>query len=58
MLDGMNTRLEEGEEKISDLEDRGMESNQAVHMRGKRLCRVRIDLWNSTTPPNIITFAL
>ena len=35
MLDGMNSRMEEAEERISDLEDRVMETNQAKQNREK-----------------------
>ena len=34
-FDGMNNRIEEGKEKMSDLEDRVMESNQAEQKRKK-----------------------
>ena len=36
MLDGMNSRLEEAEEGIRDLEERVMESNQAEQEREKK----------------------
>ena len=35
-LDGINSRLEEAEEWIGDLEDRVMESNQAEQVRKKK----------------------
>ena len=35
-LDGMNSRLEEAEESIKDLEDRVMETNQAEPKREKQ----------------------
>ena len=34
-FDGINSRLEEAEEGIGDLEDRVMESNQHEQKRGK-----------------------
>lgn len=37
MLDGMNSKLEEAEEWINDLEYRVMESNQAEQKREKRI---------------------
>ena len=58
MLDGMNSRLEEAEERINDLRDRVMESNQSEQKREKKLCNMRTDLGNSVTPSNIITFVL
>ena len=57
-LDGINSRLEEGEELIRDLEDKVMESNKTEQVRGKKLCKMRIDLENSVTPSSIVTFAL
>ena len=36
MLDGMNSRMEEAEEQLGDLEDRVMESNQAELKREKK----------------------
>ena len=35
-LDRINSRLEETEEQISDLEDRVMKSNQAAYVREKK----------------------
>ena len=35
-LSGINSRLEEVEDWISDLEDRAMESNQSQQMREKK----------------------
>jgi len=52
----MNSRIEEAEEQISDLEDRVMENNQAEQK--KELCKTRIDLGNSVIPSNVITFVL
>lgn len=54
MLDAMNSRMEEAEEWISDLQDKIMESNEA-EQREEELCNnMRIDLWNSVTLLNII----
>ena len=36
-IDGMNNRLEQVEEWISDLEDKTMESNEAEQMRERRI---------------------
>lgn len=55
-LDGINSRLEEVEEQITNLEDRVMETNQAEQAR-KKVCKMRVDLWNTVTMSNIITFA-
>ena len=56
-----NCRLEEAEEQINGLEDTVMESNQAEEKRvrkKKALHKTRIDLGNSVTPSNVITFTL
>ena len=37
--DGINSRLEEAEEPINDLEDRVMEGNQAEQIRGKKYAK-------------------
>ena len=37
MLDAMNSRLEEAEGQINDLEGRAMESNQVEQKREKRI---------------------
>ncbi|VFV37947.1 Hypothetical predicted protein [Lynx pardinus] len=36
-LDGISSRLQKIEGQINDLEDRGMASNQAEQVRGKRI---------------------
>lgn len=53
-LDGMSNSLEE-HKQTNNLEDRAMESNQAEK---KELHKTRIDLENSMTPSNIVTFIL
>ena len=58
MLDGINYSLGEAEEQINDLENRVMESNQAEQKRKKNYAKTIIDLRNSVTPSNVITFAL
>jgi len=55
-LDAMNSRMEESEEQISDLEDKVMENNEAEQK--KELCKMRIDLRNLVTPSDIIAFIL
>ena len=37
--DGINSRLEDAEEPINDLEDRVMEGNQAKQIRGKKYAK-------------------
>ena len=49
-LDRINSKLEEAEKQINDLEDRVMEINQAEQVREKELCKTRIDLENSVAP--------
>ena len=39
MFDGMNSRMEEAEEQVSDLEDSVMESNQAEQDREKNYAK-------------------
>ena len=56
MPNGMNSRVEEAEEQISDLEDKVMESYQAEQKRIKRIMQNGIDLGNPVTPSNIVTF--
>ena len=56
-LEGINSGLEEEEEWFSDLADRVVESKQAEQVRGKKLCKIRINLGNSMTPSRVITFA-
>ena len=46
-LDAMNSRLEEAEEWISNLEDKVMKSSEAEQKR--ELCNTRIDRGNSVT---------
>lgn len=53
-LEAMNSRLEEAEKQINDLEDKVMESNDAE--RKEKLCKKRTDLGNSVTPSNVVTF--
>ena len=43
IIDGINSRLQEAEEHISDVEDRIKESNQAEQVRDK-YCMMRIDI--------------
>ena len=57
-LDEINSRLEEAEEQISNLEYRVMESNQPEWRRGKKLCKRRTDLENSVTPSSVMIFTL
>jgi len=57
-LDGMNSRLEEAEEWISDLEDRLVGSNQAEQVREKKIMENENDVGNSVTPSSVITFSL
>ena len=55
----MNGMMEEAEEQISDLEDRVRESNpDEQNKRKKELHKMRIDLENSVSPSNIITYRL
>ena len=58
MLDGMNSRMEEAEEQINDLENTVLESNQAEQKKKKGLCKTRTDLGNLVTLSNIKTFIL
>jgi len=46
---GINSKQEEVEERISHLEDRVMESNQAEQMRGGKIRKMKIDPGNSAT---------
>lgn len=48
-MDGINSKLQEGEETIRDLKDRVMESNQNEQVRNK-YCIRRTDMENSVTP--------
>lgn len=58
MHDGMNSRMEEAEEQINDLENTVLESNQVEQKKKKELCKTRTDLGNSVTLSNIKTFIL
>ena len=53
-IDGIQTRLEEAEEQISDLENSVMESNQAEEVRGIE-SKMTVDLGNSAIPSSLIT---
>ena len=53
-LDVMTTRMKEVEEWISDIEDKIMENDEAEQRR--ELWNMRLDLGNSVTPSNLITF--
>ena len=55
-LDTVNSRLVEAEEWISNLEDKIMENNEAEQKR--EILRNTIDVGNSVTPSNVITFLL
>ena len=57
-LDGMNRGLEEAEELINDPEDRVKKVIKLNKREKKELWKMRIDLGNSVTPSNIITFIL
>ena len=57
-MDGMNSRLEEAEEQINDLEARVVESNEAEQKREKELCKMGIHLGKSLTPLNVVMFIL
>ena len=48
--------MKEVEEWISDIEDKIMENDEAEQRR--ELWNMRLDLGNSVTPSNIITFVL
>ena len=57
MSDGMNGRLEEGEECINDLEDRVMASNYAEQKRERNYARLRefsdtsnVRIWHYRSP--------
>ena len=50
------TRVEEGEEQISHIEDRIRENNEAEQKRERRQRIMGIDLGNSVIPSNIIAF--
>jgi len=58
MLDTMNTRLEESEEQINDPEDKVIENNEAEQREKEELCKTKIDLGDTVTSSNIITFVL
>ena len=51
----INSKLEEAEEQINDLEDRVMESSEAEEDK-EELSNARIDLRHSVTPSNVRTF--
>ena len=51
----MNSKLEEAEEQINDLEDRVMESSEAEEDK-EELSNARIDLRHSVSPSNVKTF--
>ena len=52
----MITRMEEADERISDIEYRKMENNEAEQKRERKLWITRVDLGNSVTQSNIIIF--
>ena len=51
----MNSKLEEAEEQINDLEDKVMESSEAEEDKDE-LSNARIDLRHSVTLSNVKTF--
>ena len=51
----MNSKLEEAEEQINDLEDKVMINNEGEEDK-EELSNARIDLRNSVTPSNVKTF--
>ena len=56
-LEGINSRLEDAEEQISDLEDRVMESNQAEQQKGKGIKKEN-QLRNLATSSSVLTLIL
>ena len=56
-LDVITTKMEKAEEWIHYIEDRIMENNEAKQKKEKSWM-TKIDLGNSVTPSNIITFVL
>ena len=55
-LEGTNRRITEAEDKISDMEDRMVEINEAERKKEKRIKRNEYnlrDLWNNIKCPNI-----
>ena len=53
----MNSKLEEAEEQINDLEDKVMESSEAEEDK-EELSNARIDLRHSVTPSNVKTIMI
>ena len=55
-LEGINRRITEAEERISDLEDKIVEITTAEHNKEKGMKRIEDslrDLWDNIKPPNI-----
>ena len=56
LQDVTTTKMEEAEKRISDMEDRIMEINEAEDKKERKLSIMKLDLGNSRTPSNIVTF--
>ena len=57
-LEGINSRITEAEERISDLEDKIVEITTAEHNKEKRVKRIEDSLETSGTTLNTPTFEL
>ena len=56
-LEGINSRIGDTKEHISDLEDRIMEITQAECQKEKQIFKMRTVYWISRTTSNIPTFS-